>query len=269
MEKANFASKCLSIRQRIVDILEYGRRGHIGSAFSLVEILTTLYFHTIDTDKVAEGDFYRDRIILSKGHGCLALYAILWDLNLISDSHIKNIYTEDSILAGHPTLNPDLGIEASSGSLGQGASIGLGMALGLKYSNSNSKVYVILGDGELNEGSIWEAFMSAGNKNLSNLIFIIDYNKYQSYGTTKEVCDLEPLFEKLKSFKLVTSEINLSVGSESLIEELQKNVNSPRAIICHTQKGQGCHLTLNNLDWHHVNNISDDQISALRSGLIS
>ena len=196
------------LRSLVVRALQGGNRGHIGSSMSLIEILRVLFDDILKFKSNDPSWEDRDRLILSKGHGCLALYALLADKKFFNFSELDKFCHDDGMLGGHPERNKIPGVEASTGALGHGLSIGVGMALALKIKKKGSKVFVIVGDGEINEGSVWEAAMCAGNHNLENLIVMIDYNKIQSYGFTEEVADLEPLVDKWKAFNFDVSEVN-------------------------------------------------------------
>ena len=254
------------LRKLIVKSLIGGGRGHMGSAMSLVEILRVLYdkFIKFNPKNLKKRD--RDRLILSKGHGCLALYSILADKKFFSKELLTNTSKSGSILGGHPEYSKVPGVEASTGSLGHGLPIAVGMALAAKIRKEKHKVYVIVGDGEINEGSIWEAAMSASKHNLSNLKVFVDYNKIQSYGFTKEVIDLEPLMDKWKSFGFEVSEINghdINQLTKNL-QKFKKNKNKkPSVTICHTIKGKGFYFAENNPSWHHKNSFNDDEIEEM------
>ena len=254
------------LRKLIVKSLIGGGRGHMGSAMSLVEILRVLYdkFIKFNPKNLKKRD--RDRLILSKGHGCLALYLILADKKFFSKELLTNTSKSGSILGGHPEYSKVPGVEASTGSLGHGLPIAVGMALAAKIRKEKHKVYVIVGDGEINEGSIWEAAMSASKHNLSNLKVFVDYNKIQSYGFTKEVIDLEPLMDKWKSFGFEVSEINghdINQLTKNL-QKFKKNKNKkPSVTICHTIKGKGFYFAENNPSWHHKNSFNDDEIEEM------
>jgi transketolase len=258
------------LRKNILKALFSANRGHFGSSMSLVEILRVLYDDVIFFDKNNHNNQKRDRVILSKGHGCLALYSILADKNFFNKKEFNDFLNFDSMLGGHPESQKVPGVEASTGSLGHGLPIAVGIALSLKLKKSNSKVYVIIGDGELNEGSNWEAMMSAKKHNLSNLKIIIDYNKIQSYDFVKNVIDLEPLNLKFRSFGFEVSEVN---GHD--IKELKKNfLKFKRKIqkkcsvtICHTVKGKGFKLAENNPYWHHKNSFTSEEIKFLLEDL--
>ena len=262
----NLKNKSFEIRNLILDIFIGGGRGHVPSAFSLVEILVTLYYQRFNPTLEDSESLDRDRIILSKGHGCLALYSVLADRGYFAKEEFQKFCKVGGILGGHPSRKRVPGVEVSTGSLGHGLSVGIGMAVSLKRKKIERKVVVILGDGECNEGSIWEAALSASKNKLNNLIVIIDHNKLQSYGTTDEVCSLHPFDKKWESFGFETFEVDMINSPEGLLPLLE-NKDLPRAIICHTLKGQGHQLLENNLSWHHKNKISNEEEKILREGL--
>jgi len=197
----------------------------------------------------------------------MALYAILCDLKFFDEIEYEKFCKVDGILGGHPTRNTKIGVEISSGSLGHGPSIGIGKALALKILKSNKSIFVILGDGECNEGTVWEAALSASKNKLNNLTYIIDYNKYQSFGTVSEVCPMEPFSEKWESFGWEVYEADLVQDPLSLKEFLNIKQDKPRVIICHTIKGQGNSILENNLDWHHKSKVSAEEIKLLRENM--
>ena len=207
------------LRSLVVRSLLGGGRGHMGSAMSLIEILRVLYDDIINFKSFQPKKKDRDRVILSKGHGCLALYAVLADKGFFKKSELDKTSKFDSILGGHPESLKVKGVEASTGALGHGLSIGVGMAIAAKIKKQKHKIFVILGDGEINEGSIWEAALSASKHKLNNLKILLDYNKIQSYGLVKEVLNLEPLKDKWKSFGFDVSDVN---GHD--IKQLKKNL---------------------------------------------
>jgi transketolase len=258
------------IRKSIIKGIVDSGRGHFGSAMSTVEILRVLYDDFMKYDPKNPKKEKRDRLILSKGHGCLSLYSILADKGFFSKKYLGKVGHPNSILGGHPEYLKVPGIEASTGALGHGLSIASGMALSLKIKKSKSKVFVILGDGEINEGSNWEAAMSASKHQLTNLKVFIDYNKIQSYGFTKDVVDLEPLTLKWKSFGFEVSEVN---GHN--VKELRSNIKKfykkkdkkPSITICHTIKGKGFSFAENNPFWHHKNSFTQEDIKKFDESL--
>lgn len=263
------SEKSRDLRRSIVRTLAAGQRGHVGSAFSLVEILRTLYDDILKYDPADPRAADRDRCILSKGHGCLALYGILSEKGFFSKSELEDFCKSEGMLGGHPEYGKVPGVEASTGSLGHGLSIGLGMAIAAKNDGAKHRVFVVMGDGELNEGSVWEAAMCAAKHRLTNLIGIVDYNKQQSYSTTREVLDLEPLADKWRSFGWGVTEVD-GHDTTALRETLMRLPfvdEKPSMLICHTIKGKGTPLTEGNLAWHHKNKVSDEEIEELLGAL--
>lgn len=225
---------------------------HIGGALSTVDIISTLYQMVFQINKKDLFDENIDRFILSKGHGCLSYYAILNHLGFISDQELLTFEKDGSILLGHPVKNKEKGIEFSNGSLGMGLSIGVGLALGYKRLKKKNRVYVILGDGECNEGSIWESFMCANKFDLDNLFVFIDNNKYQQTGSNDDILINNNLFEKLTSFGWNSNQIdghNIDQIYKFLTNKI--NNNKPNIAICDTIKGKGISFFENNNDWHH------------------
>lgn len=229
---------------------------------SLVEILRVLY------DKILKfkphDPLYekRDRLLLSKGHGCLSLYAILADKKFFPKHKLDSFCKSDSILGGHPDFEIP-GVETSTGSLGHGASIGVGIALSLKIKKSKSKVFVIIGDGELGEGSNWEAFMYADKYKLKNLFFIIDRNNLQTYGNPSFISGLNSLTSKFLSFGFNVSEVdghNLNKIENSIKKHLNYKNNRSNVLICNTIKGRGIDFAENSLDWHHKSSLSETDL---------
>ena len=255
-----------ALRKLIVRSLIGGGKGHMGAAMSLVEILRVLYDDMINFDPKNPLLSERDRVVLSKGHGCLALYAILVDKGFFLASELDTTSQVDSILGGHPEHAHVPGVEASTGALGHGFPISVGMALAAKIKKQKHKVYTIVGDGEINEGSVWEAALSASKHNLSNLKVLVDYNKIQSYDFVKDVSKLEPIVDKWKSFGFDVSEVN---GHD--IKELKKNLelfvnkanSKPSVTICHTIKGKGFYFAENNPEWHYRRSFSKEEIKKL------
>ena len=257
------------LRQMAVKTLESGKRAHLGSAMSIMEIIRVLYDDFLQYDVSNLNDPNRDRFILSKGHGCLALYVVLADKGFFDNKELLKFCHADSILGGHPEYGKIPGVEASTGALGHGMPIGVGMALAAKLQSRNTRVAVIVGDGETNEGSIWEAAMSAAKHQLSNLTIFIDYNKIQSYDSVSEVLDPEPMADKWTSFGFTVKEIN---GHD--IKELKRQLSKlpysnekPTAFICHTIKGKGFPFAENDPTWHHKSKLSDDEIQKMYNSI--
>ena len=261
--------RSLYLRSLVVDCLFGGGRGHMGSAMSLIEILRVLYDKFLKYNSKKPRDKSRDRLILSKGHGCLALYALLADKKFFNKKHLKSSSKFNSILGGHPEFGKVPGVEASTGALGHGPAIGVGMAIAAKLNKQKYKTFAIVGDGEINEGSFWESSMIASKHKLNNFHVIIDYNKIQSYGKTKEVLDLEPLRQKLETFGYNVSEVN-GHNVKQLTRYFQKIKNNKKkstALICHTIKGKGFPFAENNPYWHHKNFFTDQEVKNINQCL--
>lgn len=256
------------LRRTILRTVDKGRRGHIASAFSIVEILRVLYDHILRYDSKRPEWPGRDRFILSKGHGCLALYVLLAEKGFFPERELDLFCTMKGILGGHPERRIP-GVEVSTGSLGHGLSIGIGFALNARLEKRDSRVFVVVGDGELGEGSVWEAAMSAAKHGLDNLTVLVDHNNLQSYGSTQAVTNLDPLAAKWTSFGFHAVEVD---GHD--VEALERVLRGcplapgkPTTVICHTVKGKGIERMENNLAWHHKSKISDQEISWLMSEL--
>ena len=258
------------LRSLVVKSLIGGGRGHMGSAMSLIEILRVLYDEIVKFDPKDPRSSYRDRVILSKGHGCLALYALLADKKFIKNTDLDTASKFESILGGHPESLKIPGVEVSTGALGHGFAIGVGMAIAAKLKKQKHKIYVIIGDGESNEGSIWEAALHASKHKLNNLKVLVDYNKIQSYGFVNEVLNLEPLKSKWESFGFEVSEVNghdIKELNTNLKQYLKSKTGKPSITICHTIKGKGFDFAENNPKWHHKNSFSAKEIENINNSL--
>lgn len=258
-----------SLRRTIVRMLEHSRRGHLSPALSLVEILRVLYDDVLKYDPANPKWAERDRCILSKGHGCLALYAILAEKKFFPEEQLWKFCSKDGILGGHPEQCKVPGVEASTGSLGHGLSIGIGFALNARYEKMDYRTFVILGDGECNEGSIWEGAMCASKHKLDNLTVLIDYNKQQAYASTFEVLNLEPFADKWRSFGFAVAEVDGHNIKElqNVLTDLPFEKDKPNAVICHTVKGKGIEFIERDLKWHHKSRINDEEIQAFYEAL--
>jgi transketolase len=261
-------SRSLELRRTIVRTLEAGQRGHVGAAFSLVEILRVLYDHVLRYDAKNPKWPERDRFVLSKGHGCLALYAVLADKGFFREEELWRFCKSDGLLGGHPEHHIP-GVEASTGSLGHGMSIALGFALNARYERASHRTFVVIGDGESNEGSIWEAALSAGKHRLSNFTVLTDYNKHQSYGSTAEVQDLEPLREKWRAFGFSAHDVDGHdvAALRDILARVPLESGKPTALICHTVKGKGIPFVENDMAWHHVNKFTAKESERLFAAL--
>ena len=254
------------LRLLVLDALEGGSRGHLGPALSLIEIVRVLYdsilYHDANNPLLAQ----RDRFILSKGHGCLGLYAVLADHGYISKSELKGYCTFESKLGGHPERSTLPGVEFSTGSLGHGLSVGIGMAMACRLKGEHWRTYVLIGDGELNEGSNWEGAMHASQHQLGALTVIIDFNQMQASGRIDSILTLDPLEAKWEAFGFNVVKVN---GHD--LAQLEAELNSPmdsygkpKAIIAYTVKGKGIPSAENSTIWHHKAKITQEEIAPLR-----
>jgi len=257
--------RSLALRRQIVRVLEKGGRGHVGSAFCLVEMLRVLYDDILRYDPRNPRWSERDRFVLSKGHGCIALYVLLAEKGFFPEAELWKFCKPDGILGGHPEYGKVPGIEASTGSLGHGLSFGVGFALNARHERAKHRTFVICSDGESNEGSLWEAALCAGKHRLSNLTVLVDYNKQQSYSTTYEVLDLEPYADKWRAFGFAVEEADGHNPDQirAALKRVPFNADKPSALICHTIKGKGVSFVENNLNWHHKNKVSEDEVKSL------
>ncbi len=252
IEKLEASAK--EVRRNILKMVHNAKSGHPGGSLSGADILTVLYEKclNIPTNWDKDSDFdKRDRFIISKGHASPLLYAILAQHGIISKDELLTFRKMNSKLQGHPARGYLPGIETSTGSLGQGLSVGCGIAMGLKLDKNPAKVVVYMGDGELQEGSCWEAFMQAAHRNLDNLIAIVDRNKLQIDGCTENVMALGDVSEKIKAFGWNVIEID-GHNIEEIYSAVEKAKESdkPFAIIAKTIKGKGVSFMENQAGWH-------------------
>lgn len=240
------------IRLKCLEMTSRGGSSHIGSILSIVDIVTVLYNCFINFDIKNPKDPLRDRFILSKGHSGVCIYAVLAKLGFFKSAELDSFYKNGSKFSGHVSHINIPGVEISTGSLGHGLGIGIGMAKAAKLQKRNHQIYVLVSDGEIDEGSNWEAFLFAPHNKLDNITVIIDYNKLQSLDTIENTLNLEPLSSKFISFGWEV--FNCSGHSH---DELIKNLNSaknslkPSILICHTTKGYGVDFMENSVLWHY------------------
>ena len=246
------------IRKKSVEMVYQANASHIGGALSMTDILAVLYTDILTFDAENPKHQDRDRLILSKGHCCTALYAVLAVKGFFPLEELKEYGQDGSRLTSHISHHVQ-GIEISAGSLGHGFPIACGLALAAKIKSQNHKIYCILGDGEMDEGSNWEAFLFGAHHHLDNLCIIIDYNKLQGLGNTNEVLNLEPLKDKLSAFNWACLEIDGHNHHEikNALEHFSKNPK-PTAIIAHTIKGKGVGFMENELLWHYRSPKTDE-----------
>lgn len=248
-ELAIFAAKA---RIGIIEGVHSAKAGHPGGSLSICEVLSYLYNEEMRVDPKNPKWQSRDRFVLSKGHGAPALYATLALKGFFPVEDLKTLRKSDSYLQGHPNMNKIPGVDMSTGSLGQGISAAVGMAIGAKLDNADFRVYTILGDGEIEEGEVWEAAMLAGNRQLDNLVAVVDYNGLQIDGTIEEVNSAYPIADKFKAFNWNVIEIDGHNYDE--IEEAfnnaKKTKGKPTCIVMKTVKGKGVSYMENSVGWH-------------------
>lgn len=250
IERLSLVAK--TMRRRILDIsYACNLSAHLGGGLSMVEVMAVLYGGVLRIDPRNPRWAERDRFILSKGHGVLGYYAALLAAGFIDDATFATFQTNESALIAHPVMNLDLGIESSNGSLGQGLSMGVGIALAARKRCANYRTYVLLGDGECNEGSVWEAVMSAAQLKLGSLTAVVDYNRLQSDGAAGNIIDLGDLGEKFRQFGWSVQDID-GHSIEDILRAFAVDCgDQPRVVIARTIKGKGISFMENNNEWHH------------------
>jgi len=243
--------KANDLRKDIIQMTNLAKAGHPGGSLSAVEIVTALYFHAMNIDPKNPGWEDRDRFILSKGHACPLMYAALAEKGYFGLEHLQTLRKFQSILQGHPDMQKTPGVDISAGSLGNGLSVGVGMALAARWKRKDYKVFVVLGDGELQEGMVWEAAMAAAHFDLSNLVAFVDYNGIQINGWVNDVMAINPLADKWRAFNWSVIEID-GHNIREVLKALQtaQKMRGPTVIVAHTVKGKGVSFMENNADWH-------------------
>ena len=242
------------LRKTVLKMAYAGSTVHIGCSFSIIELLSVLYEKFLRYPNNSPTDEFRDYFILSKGHGVMAQYACILELGWICDDDILNYFTDGSNLKGLADSRV-MGIEATSGSLGHGFSVGAGLAMGAKLRNTEQKTYVLVGDGEVNEGPIWESALFANHHRLSNLMVIVDENGFQAMGATKDIIELGSIKSKFESFGFDAIAIDGHdvLAIENAIDELWNgDKKKPKALIAKTVKGKGVSFMENDNSWHYT-----------------
>lgn len=255
--------KCRQIRRDILNMICNVQSGHAGGSLSIVEILVALYQKILNVDPKNPGWEDRDRFILSKGHGAPALYAVLADAGYFPREAIMTSYrVVDGMLQGHPDMKKTPGVDMTTGSLGIGLSVGCGMALGARIKKKDFKVYVLIGDGETNEGQIWEAAKTAAHYKLDNLTAIVDVNGYQNDGATKDEMNMFPMMEKWRAFGWNAVEIDGHdiVQILDALNMAQACKNKPTVIICNTVKGKDVSFMEENKVKYHSTPLDKEQL---------
>ena len=252
MDKLRLQKTAVSVRKGIIEAGHSAKAGHPGGSLSAADIFTYLYFEEMHIDPKEPKNPDRDRFVLSKGHTAPGLYATLANRGYFPVEDLKTLRKLGSYLQGHPDMKHIPGVDMSSGSLGQGLSCAVGMALGAKLKKKDYRVYALCGDGEIEEGQIWEAAMFAGHRKLDNLVVIIDNNNLQIDGSIDEVCSPYPIDKKFEAFNFHVINVNGNDFDDldRAFKEARNTKNMPTAIIAHTLKGKGVSFMENSVEWH-------------------
>ena len=251
-------------RQDIVSMIHAAKAGHPGGSLSAVEMVTALYFHVMKLDPQNPKWADRDRFILSKGHSCPVMYAALARRGYYDPAILNTLREYHSILQGHPDMNKVPGVDMSAGSLGNGLSVGVGMALSGKLHHQDYMTYVMLGDGEIQEGMVWEAAMAANHHDLKNLVAIVDCNGVQINGWTNEIMTVEPIADKWRSFGWKVVEVN-GHNMKDVLTALHtaKTMRHPTAILMRTVKGKGVSFMEDESKWHGAAPSDEELVKAI------
>ena len=253
MTDAELARIANEIRKGIIVGTHAAKSGHPGGSLSAADILTYLYFEEMSVDPADPHKADRDRLVLSKGHAAPALYAALAERGFFPKEDLETLRHIGSHLQGHPNMNDTPGVDMSTGSLGQGISAAVGMALAAKHWGDTYRTYCLLGDGEIEEGQVWEAAMFAGNHQLDNLCLVVDYNGLQIDGTIEEVNSAMPIADKFRAFKFHVVEVadgNDMAQLRAAFAEARETAGMPTCIVCETVKGKGVSFMENQVGWH-------------------
>lgn len=246
----NYEAKAKELRAEIIKSLFACQSGHPGGSLSCVEMLMALYYDVMNIDPKNPDKADRDRFVLSKGHACPTLYAILADLGYFPKEDLATLRQIDSHLQGHPDCKKTPGVDMNTGSLGQGIALAMGLALAAKHAKADYKVYTVVGDGECQEGLVWEAAMAAAHYKLDNFVVMLDYNKLQIDGCNDEVMGLGNIVEKFKAFGFECFEVD-GHDIAAITEALKAPVSGkPKFICCNTVKGKGVSFMENQVGWH-------------------
>ena len=253
MDKLELQKVANEVRKDIVTAVHAAKAGHPGGSLSAADVFTYLYFEEMNIDPKDPKKADRDRFVLSKGHTAPGLYSVLAERGYFPKEDLKTLRHLGSYLQGHPDMKHIPGVDMSSGSLGQGISAAVGMALSAKLSNDDYRVYTLLGDGEIEEGQVWEASMFAGHRKLDNLVVIVDNNNMQIDGTLDEVCSPDPIDKKFEAFNFHV--IHVADGNDfaqlaEAFKEARETKGMPTAIIAHTLKGKGVSYMEGQVGWH-------------------
>jgi transketolase len=259
---ADLSELARKIRAHVVKMVAAANASHVGGCLSVADVLAALYGRAARVDPDRPTDPNRDRVILSKGHAAAALYAVLAERGFFPTANLTTYCADGSPLTGHCSHRVP-GVELSTGSLGHGLNVGCGLALAARHAGADWRTFVVLSDGELNEGSVWEAALFAGHHRLDRLVAIVDANGWQSFGTTHETLETEPVAEKFAAFGWAVREVDGHdmAALESALTDLPMESDRPSAIIARTVKGKGVHFMENDLAWHY-RSPSPEQLAA-------
>ena len=252
MNKLELQKQANEIRKHIVTSLHAAKCGHPGGSLSMADIMTYLYFEEMNIDPKDPKKADRDRLVLSKGHVAPVLYAALAEKGYFPKEELLKLRKTGAMLQGHPDMKGTPGVDMSAGSLGQGVSVAVGMALSAKLSNDDYRVYTVLGDGEIEEGQVWEAAMFAGHRKLDNLVVIVDNNNLQIDGSVDEVCSPYPIADKFEAFNFNVVEIDGHDfdAIEAAFKNAKETKGMPTSIVAKTTKGKGVSFMENQVSWH-------------------
>lgn len=258
--------KAVQLRQDILKMIKAAGSGHPGGSLSCVEILMSIYYNVANIDPKDPKKADRDRIVLSKGHACPALYAVLADLGYFPKEDLATLRKIDSHLQGHPDMKKTPGVDLNTGSLGQGVAVAAGMALAAKHLKQSYKVYAVVGDGEIQEGLVWEAAMAAAHYKLDNFTVLLDHNGLQIDGTNDQVMSVGDPVEKFKAFGFECFKVD-GHDINAITEALKAPVEGkPKFICCETVKGKGVSFMENNVAWHG-RGLTDEELAAAMAEL--
>lgn len=266
-EKLNLIKeKAKMSRLETIHLISKAKSGHYGSSFSSSEIFATLYYHVLNYDPKNPKWPSRDRFVMGKGHSSVGVYPILADVGFFPKEELETYTEVGSAFGDHPDMNKIKGIDFSSGSIGHGLSIGIGMSLGARVDGEKYRTYILMGDGELQEGQVWEAAMSAANFKLGNLVAIVDNNKVTVDGVTRELMNVNPIRDKWESFGWNVIDVD-GHDVEALVETFDNlpstDSETPTVIICDTIAGKGVSFMENGYEWHVANLGEDDMKQAI------
>lgn len=257
-------AQAVQIREDVIRMIHTAKAGHPGGSLSAVEMVTALYFHVLNIDPKNPRWADRDRFVLSKGHACPVLYAALARRGFFDPKHLNTLRQYHSILQGHPDMNKTPGLDMTAGSLGNGLSVGVGMALSAQLHKQDYTTYVMLGDGEIQEGMVWEAAMSAAHHDLKNLVAIVDCNGVQINGWVNDVMRVEPLADKWRAFGWAVVEVNGHNMTDVLTAlHTAKTMRKPTAILMRTVKGKGVSFMEDQPKWHGAAPTEEELVQAI------